>query len=171
MNKIEELRAFHLRGAEACEAFAVTPDADMAKNKDLAKHYRKTAGWHREAVEAIDSVLAREAALREELALIIKSFDELAACVGFSEARLDQTGDSPVDCANQLQQRLTAAERRAVKFEGLLREVMECPQVVESATIPRMGIESAPHNVVVTIHIALLRLRKVQAALRPVEGE
>lgn len=55
---------------------------------------------------------AREAALREELSLITTSFDELAARVGFSEARLDQAGDSPIDCADQLQQRLTVAERR-----------------------------------------------------------
>lgn len=53
MNKIDELIAFHLRAAESCEAFAVTPDADKAKNKDIAKHYQKTAAWHREAVEAL----------------------------------------------------------------------------------------------------------------------
>lgn len=72
---------------------------------------------------------------------------------------------------SNLQQLMTAAENRGDELEDLLREVMDCPQVVESATVPRMGIESAPHNVVVTIHIALLRLRKVQAALKPIEGE
>ncbi|QHJ79327.1 MAG: hypothetical protein [Bacteriophage sp.] len=67
---------------------------------------------------------AREAALREELALIIASFDELAACVDFSEARLDQTGDSPIDCANQIQQRLTVAEQREAELKKLLCDVI-----------------------------------------------
>lgn len=75
------------------------------------------ATWKQKACEAEE----REAALRESLALIIVSFDELAACVDFSEARLDQTGDSPIDCANQLQQRLTVAERRVDLLEGLLK--------------------------------------------------
>lgn len=74
-----------------------------------------------ESRELMNAALARETALREELALIIASFDELAACVDFSEARLDQTGDSPIDCANQLQQRLTVAEQRVDLLEGLLK--------------------------------------------------
>ena len=74
-----------------------------------------------------------EDALREELALIIASFDELAACVGFSEARLDQAGDSPIDCANQLQQRLTVAEQRADELEWLLRETLESGEWFSSA--------------------------------------
>ena len=52
------------------------------------------------------------AALREELATVNRSFDELAGIVGFSEDRLKQTGDSPMDCATALQQRLADAERR-----------------------------------------------------------
>lgn len=39
---------------------------------------------------------------KNDLARVNSAFDELAARVGFSEARLDQTGDSPIDCANQL---------------------------------------------------------------------
>lgn len=77
-----------------------------------------------ESRELMNAALARETALREELALIIASFDELAACVDFSEARLDQTGDSPIDCANQLQQRLTVAEQRAADLKKLLCDVI-----------------------------------------------
>ena len=55
---------------------------------------------------------------KNDLARVNSAFDELAACVGFSEARLDQTGDSPIDCANQLQQRLTVAEQRLTQVEG-----------------------------------------------------
>ena len=59
-----------------------------------------------------DTALSRLAALREELASVSRSFDELAEIVGFSEDRLTQSGDSPMDCAKQLQQRLADAERR-----------------------------------------------------------
>ena len=49
--------------------------------------------------------------LQEELQRVNSAFNDLASCVGFSKTRLDQTGDSPMDCANQLQQRLTTAEK------------------------------------------------------------
>lgn len=48
---LQELIDFHVTGAEACEAYAVTPGASEAKNKDIAKHYTKRAKWHRDAVE------------------------------------------------------------------------------------------------------------------------
>ncbi|WP_219915023.1 Arc family DNA-binding protein [Pseudomonas protegens] len=62
------------------------------------------------------------------------------------------------DEAQRLQAEL--AER-----DALLRELLDCPQVIETATIPRGGIEQNPSQVVVTLHVGLLRLRKVQAAL------
>lgn len=77
-----------------------------------------------ESRELMNAALARETALREELALIIASFDELAACVDFSEARLDQTGDSTIDCANQLQQRLTVAEKRVAELTSFIDDVV-----------------------------------------------
>ena len=61
-----------------------------------------------------DRVTAERDAALGRVAELESSFDDLAASVGFSEARLDQTGDSPIDCANQLQQRLTAAEALSV---------------------------------------------------------
>lgn len=48
---------------------------------------------------------------------------------------------------------------------GLLREIEGCPWVVEEATIPRAGIEAAPQQVVGTMHVGLMRLRKIRAAL------
>lgn len=48
---LQELIDFHVTGAESCEAYAVTPGASEAKNKDIAKHYTKRAKWHRDAVE------------------------------------------------------------------------------------------------------------------------
>ena len=100
------------------------------------------ATWKQKACEAAE----REAALREELALITASFDELAACVDFSEARLDQTGDSPIDCANQLQQRLTVAEQ-------LLRETSD---YLDGSTRNAVWCDSILH-------------KKMKAALKPAE--
>lgn len=48
---LQELIDFHVSGAESCEAYAITPGASEAKNKDIAKHYTKRAKWHRDAVE------------------------------------------------------------------------------------------------------------------------
>jgi hypothetical protein len=47
----------------------------------------------------------------------------------------------------------------------LLREIEGCPWVVDEATIPKAGIESAPQQVVGTMHVGLMRLRKIRAAL------
>ena len=53
---LQELIDFHTVGAESCEAYAVTPDAIAAKNKDLTKHYNKRAKWHRDAIETIGNL-------------------------------------------------------------------------------------------------------------------
>lgn len=50
---LQDLIDFHTAGAEACEAFAVTPAGSDAKYKDIAKHYTKRAKWHRDAVDLI----------------------------------------------------------------------------------------------------------------------
>lgn len=98
--------------------------------------------------EEFDRVTAeRDAALGRE-AELKSSFDELAASVGFSEARLDQTGDSPIDCANQLQQRLTAADERADVLEGLLRRVHKSSALTKAGDL----------------------WKRIDAALKPAEG-
>lgn len=107
----------------------------------LADHLKlDLATWKQKACEAAE----REAALLEELALITAAFDELASCVGFSEARLDQTGDSPIDCANQLQRRLTVAEQRVDLLEGLLKSgssptYAHCSAVMEALKLAEEG--------------------------------
>lgn len=53
---LQELIDFHTVGAESCEAYAVTPDADAAKNKDIAKHYNKRAKWHRDAIALVQGL-------------------------------------------------------------------------------------------------------------------
>ncbi|KPB77923.1 hypothetical protein ACKUFS_11605 [Pseudomonas cannabina] len=46
---------------------------------------------------------AHLAPLQVELTRMSAQFDELAAAVGFTKDRCEQAGDSPLDCANQLQ--------------------------------------------------------------------
>lgn len=94
---LQELIDFHVTGAEACEAYAVTPGASEAKNKDIAKHYTKRAKWHRDAIALVQGLSAGEAALREEL----RKWKEIA--FRHSEDR------------DEIQQRLTVAEQ-ALKF-------------------------------------------------------
>lgn len=52
---LQELIDFHIAGAESCEAYAITPGASEAKNKDIGKHYNKRAKWHRDAVELLSA--------------------------------------------------------------------------------------------------------------------
>lgn len=42
---------------------------------------------------------------------VSKSFDDLSAIVGYSTERLGQTGESPMDCAEQIVRKLAAAEQ------------------------------------------------------------
>lgn len=58
---LQELIDFHTVGAEACEAYAATPSAADDKNKDIAKHYRKRAVWHRDAIALVQPAPYNEA--------------------------------------------------------------------------------------------------------------
>lgn len=53
---LQELIDFHTVGAEACEAYAVTPGAAEDKNKDIGKHYNKRAKWHRDAIALVQNM-------------------------------------------------------------------------------------------------------------------
>jgi hypothetical protein len=46
-----------------------------------------------------------------------------------------------------------------------LKEICDCPQFVDEATVPKAGIEVAPQQVVINMSVALVRLRKAQAAI------
>lgn len=47
----------------------------------------------------------------------------------------------------------------------LLKGIEGCPWVVEPATVPKAGVDSAPSQVVGTMHVGLLRLRKIRTWL------
>lgn len=57
----------------------------------------------------------------ERVVSLCKSFDELAEAVGWSYERLEQSGDSPFDCAKELKQRAETAE------SALSAQRRECP--------------------------------------------
>jgi len=60
-------------------------------------------------------------------------------------------------------QRAEQAEAQAAVMREAIKEIAEAPYVIESATIPKAGIESAPEQVVGTLHIVLKRMLRIQA--------
>jgi len=86
--------------------------------------YEGNGGAETMAFKFLQAAQSELSALREELASAYQSFDKLADIVGFSEERLQQTGDSPMDCAIQLKQRLADAERRNAELIDLLRRTL-----------------------------------------------
>jgi hypothetical protein len=50
-----------------------------------------------------------------------------------------------------------------------LKEICDCPQFVDEATVPKAGIEAAPQQVVISMSVALVRLRKAKAAIAKTE--
>ena len=52
-----------------------------------------------------------------------------------------------------------------------LKEIADCPQFIDEATVPKAGIEAAPQQVIVNMSVALVRLRKARAAIDKAEGD
>jgi hypothetical protein len=50
-----------------------------------------------------------------------------------------------------------------------LKAICDCPQFIDEATVPKAGIEAAPQQVIVIMSVALVRLRKAQAAIDKAE--
>lgn len=61
--------------------------------------------------------------------------------------------------------KIDALRAKLAEAHALLQDFVDCPWNVEEATIPKAGIEAAPQNVVGTMHVGLVRLRKVRAWL------
>ena len=64
---------------------------------------------------------------------------------------------------------LRAEAQREALLEAL-RELVECPYRIDEASIPAAGIDAAPQQVVGTMSVALMRLRKARVALAAAEG-
>lgn len=52
-----------------------------------------------------------------------------------------------------------------------LKEICDCPQWIDEATVPEAGIEAAPQQVIMNMSVALVRLRKARAAIIKATGE
>lgn len=119
-----------------------------------------------------DRVTAERDAALGRVTELESSFDELAASVGFSEARLDQTGDSPIDCANQLQQRLTAADERAGQLAARESELEEF-SIEMTLAITDSQIRSAMTVIGRSRFLQLLQAynARIDAALKPAESD
>lgn len=76
----------------------------------------------------------------------------------------DRISKRLIDLTNMRHERDTLRAQLA-EAHALLREIEGCPWVVEEATIPKAGIEAAPQQVVGTMHVGLMRLRKIRALL------
>jgi hypothetical protein len=57
-------------------------------------------------------------AAQQRITELKESFDDLAEAVGWSAARCEQIGDSPLDCANELANELASAQLRIVELEA-----------------------------------------------------
>lgn len=56
-------------------------------------------------------------------------------------------------------------ESRIEYLEAGLHELLDCPYVLEEATIPKGGIEVAPQQVVGTMHVSLVRYQRLKQLL------
>ena len=80
----------------------------------------------------------------------------------------DQLRDARDQIATNYNTLSFTAEKRMKELETLrahLAEFLDCPYVLEEATIPRGGIEVAPNQVVETLHVSLGRMLKLREAL------
>jgi hypothetical protein len=50
-----------------------------------------------------------------------------------------------------------------------LKEICNCPQIVDEATVPKAGIETSPQQVVVILFVGLVRLRKALETISKAE--
>lgn len=93
-----------------------------SRDGQYSAHRCDPRGWAHgyQIKELIDR--AHLAPLQAELTRMNQQFDELSAAVGFSKDRCEQTGDSPLDCAEQLKAEIDrlATENTALRAAGEL---------------------------------------------------
>lgn len=152
---LQELIDFHVAGAESCEAYAVTPGASEAKNKDIAKHYTKRAKWHRDAVELMK-------AGQQRLTVAEQLFRRVIACgeltrINHAELEADVcqwlgpvTPEEPVTFGSEYNN-LSDEERSGMRVTARIQEVAALKPAAEQAkSCPNckvcMGSPGFPEN-------------------------
>lgn len=89
-------------------------------------------------------------AVSAELEAVKASFDELASLVGFSEDRLKQTGDSPMDCARQLIGRTRCnGDFDQSALAAVLQAELDQPERPAMVAVPR----HVPSDLIACIHL------------------
>ena len=108
---------------------------------------------HNEQLKQVEQALAAEWEKREQAeARIMMLKAELSA--------IDRKRCAGYDAATK---RAEQAEAQVAVMREAIKEIAKAPYVIESATIPKAGIESAPEQVVGTLHIVLKRMLRIQA--------
>ncbi len=57
-----------------------------------------------------------------------------------------------------------------VEVENLLKSILDCPYVIDSATVPKAGIEIAPEQVAGNLSIAYLKIKRIEEFLNKIRG-
>lgn len=58
----------------------------------------------------------------------------------------------------------------APELLAVSRLIAECPYTIEPATVPKGGIDKAPEQVVGTMHVGLLKRRRLRAVVESLDG-
>ena len=53
---------------------------------------------------------------------------------------------------------------------AIAQQILECPYTIEPATVPKGGIDKAPEQVVGTMHVGLLKRRRLRAVVESLDG-
>lgn len=122
-------------------------------------HWNRRAAQSRGEVERLENDRAEQWRLRREAEA---GRDTNAAVIAELRAQL---AERDALLRDRMIARTCELSVQLDEAHALLREIEGCPWVVDEATIPRAGIEAAPQQVVGTMHVGLIRLRKIRAAL------
>lgn len=68
-------------------------------------------------------------------------------------------------------QEILRLEQVNAELLDALKEICDCPQWIDEATVSKAGIEAAPQQVIMNMSVALVRLRKARAAIAKATGE
>jgi hypothetical protein len=74
--------------------------------------------------------------------------------------------DAPVHTAADELRRLHEVNAELL---DALKEICNCPQLVDEATVPKAGIETSPQQVIVIMFVGLVRLRKALETISKAE--
>ena len=66
---------------------------------------------------------------------------------------------------------LGECEKQRDVLAEALGEILDCPYIIDEATVPKTGIDAAPKQVVGILSVSIVRIRKAQAVLASVHKQ